>query len=377
VCYRAFVARPIRTLEVSAEQQNELRRLINRPTATQREIRRARIILERAGGTSQQETAKRVGVQRPVVVVWEKRFRELGFAGLVDAKGRGRKGTIDDETRKRVIVGATRPPKPKKRWTVRSMARAADVSPASVQRLWTSNDIKPHLTRTFKLSTDPDFEPKFWDVIGLYLHPPAKALVLCCDEKSQCQALERTQPGLPLGLGHVKTKTHDYYRHGTITLFAALNYLDGKISRFLAPHHTHAEWLTFLKRLDREMPDGVTLHLIVDNYATHKHERVRSWIKWRNQRHRSGAGSDRIVQHFVPTSSSWMNLVERFFRDITQDVIRDGSFSSVKELVQAIEEYLSDRDLSPKRYVWKAEGAAILAKIKRAREAAAAEASNV
>jgi len=250
------------------------------------------------------------------------------------------------------------------------MAREADVSPATVQRLWSSNDIKPHLTRTFKLSTDPDFEPKFWDVIGLYLHPPAKALILCCDEKSQCQALERTQPGLPLKTGHIRTRTHDYVRHGTITLFAALNYLDGKIASFIAPEHTNVQWLTFLKKLDREMPADVTLHLIVDNYGTHKHPNVKTWLKWRNARNRTTHGLDRMVLHFTPTSSSWMNLVERFFRDLTEDAIRDESFTGVAELIAAINGYLADRNLAPKRYIWKAEGSAILKKIERARAAA-------
>jgi len=249
------------------------------------------------------------------------------------------------------------------------MAREADVSPATVQRLWSSNDIKPHLMRTFKLSTDPDFEPKFWDVIGLYLHPPARALILCCDEKSQCQALERTQPGLPLKTGHIRTRTHDYIRHGTITLFAALNYLDGKIASFIAPEHTNVQWLTFLKKIDREMPEDVTLHLIVDNYGTHKHPNVRSWLKWRNARNRTTHGLDRMVIHFTPTSSSWMNLIERFFRDLTEDAIRDESFTGVAELIAAINGYLAERNLAPKRYIWKAEGAEILKKIEKARAA--------
>lgn len=249
------------------------------------------------------------------------------------------------------------------------MAREVGVSPATVQRLWSSNDIKPHLTRTFKLSNDP--QSKFWDVIGLYLHPPAKALVLCCDEKSQCQALERTQPGLPLKTGHIRTRTHDYVRHGTITLFAALNYLDGKVASYIAPEHTNVEWLAFLKQLDREMPADLTLHLIIDNYGTHKPPNVRSWIKWRNGRNRAIHGIDRIVLHFTPTSSSWMNLVERFFRDLTEDAIRDESFSSVNKLTVAITEYLAERNLAPKRYVWKAEGAEILKKIERARAAMA------
>lgn len=367
------MARGVRPLVVSAEQLNEIRRLMNRPTATQREVRRARIILERAAGLSQEETAARVGVNRPVVVLWEARFRMRGLAGLVDARGRGRKPSIASGKRERVIVGATRPPARRARWSVRTMAREAGVSPATVQRLWSSNDIKPHLTHTFKLSSDPNFESKFWDVIGLYLNPPAKALVLCCDEKSQCQALERTQPGLPLKTGHIRTRTHDYRRHGTITLFAALNYLDGKVASYIAPEHTHVQWLAFLKQLDKEMPSDVTLHLILDNYGTHKTPEVRSWLKWRNDRYRATHGMDRIVTHFTPTSSSWMNLVERFFRDLTEDAIRQQSFASVNELIAAIDEYLAERNLVPKRYVWKAKGADILKKIERARAAISAQ----
>lgn len=238
------------------------------------------------------------------------------------------------------------------------MARHAGVSKSHVQTLWSRNDIKPHVRRTFKLSRDPNFEPKFWDVVGLYLEPPQKALVLCCDEKSQCQALERTQPGLPLGMGHVCTETHDYIRHGTLTLFAALSYLDGKILTQTASRHTHVEWLTFLKHIDRETPPELDLHLIVDNYATHKHAEVRAWL----------AKHSRFHMHFTPTSSSWMNMVERFFRDLTVDVVRHGSFTSVKELSYAIIDYLAERNLDPTRYQWRAEGAEILAKIKRARE---------
>ena len=223
--------------------------------------------------------------------------------------------------------------------------------------LWQANDIKPHLTRTFKLSNDPQFEARFWDVIGLYLNPPDRALVLCCDEKSQCQALERTQPGLPLGVGHIKTRTHDYIRHGTVTLFAALSYLDGKILSRTAEQHTHKEWLAFLKLIDRETPGGLEIHLIMDNYATHKHPAVKSWL----------ARHPRFHLHFTPTSSSWLNLVERFFRDLTQDVVREGSFGSVRELVRSMETYLAERNLAPKRYVWRKKGEEILAKISRAR----------
>lgn len=354
---------------ISSEQRRELRAIINRPSAAYRDNRRAWIILNRADGLSQTRTAAEVGVARPVVIKWEHRFRKAGLAGLADRKGRGRKPWIDPKVREKILVRATQPPANRSRWSVRTMAQSAGVSKATVQRLWSANDIKPHVVRTFKLSNDQHFETKFWDVIGLYLNPPDRALVLCCDEKSQCQALERTQPSLPLKGGHPCTRTHDYKRHGTITLFAALSYLDGKIFSTTAAKHTHRQWLAFLKQLDAEAPSEVTLHLIADNYSTHKHPKVKSWMRWRNRRQQKAHGLDRIVLHFIPTSSSWMNLVERFFRDLTEDVVREGSFGSVQELVQSISNYLTERNLSPKRYVWKAKGAEILAKIQRAREA--------
>lgn len=361
------MARPINILPLEPEQRKELRRIVNRPKSTQREVTRAWIILNRAEGLSQAQTAKKVGVNRPVVVKWEQRFRASGLGGLTEARRPGRKASVDDAVRQQIIDEVTRPPAGYTCWSSRRMAKAKGVSAHTVQRLWRANGLKPHLKRTFKLSNDKHFEEKFWDVIGLYLNPPDKALVLCCDEKSQCQALERTQPGLPLGIGHIKSATHDYIRHGTLTLFAALNYIDGKIIRRTAARHTHKEWLTFLKQIDRETPEALTLHLIADNYATHKHPNVRNWIKALNQRAIKTCGHERMILHFTPTSSSWLNLVERFFRDITVDCIRDGSFTSVRELSDAIESYLVERSLEPKRYVWKAEGKAILEKIQRAR----------
>jgi transposase len=363
------MARPIRALILTAQQLSQLSSAIKRRSAPQRMARRWRIILLRSQGISQEQVALTVGVNRPVVVHWEKRFRDQGMVGLDEGRRSGRKPSISDEVRAAIISEATRPPAGHTQWSTRKMAKAKDVSNQTVQKLWKANGIKPHITRTFKVSNDKQFERKFWDVIGLYLNPPERALVLCCDEKSQCQALERTQPGLPLGIGHVRTATHDYIRHGTVTLFAALNYLDGKIFHQTAARHTHREWLAFLKKLDQETPEGLALHLIIDNYSTHKHEKVRSWIKWRNQRHRKAEGEDRLVLHFTPTSSSWMNLVERFFRDLTVDCVRDGSFGSVKELVASMELYLAGRNLEPVRYEWKAEGAAILEKIERARAA--------
>ncbi len=363
------MARPIRPLAINSDQRRELRAIVNRPSASHRDNRRAWIILNRADGLSQTETASKVGVRQSVVVRWEQRFRKSGMAGLSDLKGRGRKPRIDPQTREKIIVGATRPPPNRTRWSVRTMAKAMQVSKATVQRLWSANEVKPHVTRTFKISKDKNFEKKFWDVIGLYLNPPDRALVLCCDEKSQCQALERTQPSLPVMRGYRRTQTHDYKRHGTVTLFAALSYLDGKVFSQTAAKHTHRQWLAFLKQLDRETPEDLTLHVIADNYSTHKHAKVKSWMRWRNQRQQKSYGLDRMVLHFIPTSSSWMNLVERFFRDISEDVIREGSFTNVNQLVQAMTGYLVERNLSPKRYVWKAKGEEILAKIQRAREA--------
>jgi transposase len=332
-------------------------------------VRRWKIILLRSQGMSQEQVSKEVGVNRPVVAQWEKRFRESGMEGLNEGRRSGRKPTISEEVKAAIISEATRPPAGHTQWSTRKMAKAKGVSNQTVQKLWKANGIKPHVKRTFKISNDKQFEAKFWDVIGLYLNPPDRALVLCCDEKSQCQALERTQPGLPLGVGHIRTATHDYIRHGTITLFAALNYLDGKIFHQTAARHTHREWLDFLKQLDKENPEGLTLHLIIDNYCTHKHAKVRSWIKWRNQRHRKAHEVERIELHFTPTSSSWMNLVERFFRDLTVDCVRDGSFGSVGELIESMCLYLAGRNLEPVRYQWKAEGKAILEKIERARTA--------
>lgn len=346
---------------LEAEEKRELERRMRASTIPVRDRRRAQIVLLAAEGHGQEAIGKTVGVTRITVSHWCRRFAKNRLAGLMDAPGRGRKPSLPDAAVRKALETVTRPPETLGRWSCRAMAKAAGISKASVQRLWAANDIKPHLTRTFKLSNDARFEEKFWDVIGLYLNPPEKALVLCCDEKSQCQALERTQPGLPLGIGHIKTTTHDYVRHGTLTLFAALNYLEGKLITTIAEQHRHQEWLAFLKKIDRETPKDLAIHLIADNYATHKHPEVKAWL----------AKHSRFHMHFTPTSSSWLNLVERFFRDLT-DRISEGSFASVKELADAIIAYLADRNQNPKRYVWKAKGEEILRKIQHAREALAA-----
>ncbi len=353
------MARPISVLEVTSEEKRELERRVAAPTTPVRDSLRARIVLLRSEGVRQQEVASRLGVSAPSVTKWSQRFDREGLDGLQDKPGRGAKPTIPLATVQRVVEEAGKAPPGRQRWSTRTLAREVGISAHSVSRIWHRQGLKPHRLRTFKVSRDKKFEEKFWDVVGLYLDPPERSLVLCCDEKTQCQALERTQPGLPLGRGRIRTRTHDYIRHGTVTLFAALSYLEGKLIYRTEQQHTHIEWLRFLKQIDRETPDDVDLHLIADNYCTHKHGKVVSWLK----KHR------RFHMHFIPTSSSWMNMVERFFADLTQDCVRAGSFTSVAELVEAITTYLACRNENPKPYQWKADGAKTLAKIQRAREA--------
>src|SRR5213595_3815076 len=313
-------------IELAPQEAEELSRRARATTISVRDRRRAEIIVLSAQGQTQQRIAEQLGISRVAVNRWVGRFALHRLDGLTDRAGRGRKPWLAQTAVQQVVEQAVTPPPHLGRWSCRTMARAAGISPASVQRLWAASEIKPHLSRTFKLSNDKRFEEKFWDVIGLYLNPPDKALVLCCDEKSQCQALERTQPGLPLGIGHIRTKTHDYVRHGTLTLFAALNYLEGKLITRLAARPRpspgqacHQEWLAFLKTIDEETPGDLAIHIIADNYATHKHPAVTRWL----DRHA------RFHMHYTPTSSSWMNLVERFFRDLTE-FITEKSFASTE-----------------------------------------------
>ena len=341
--------------QVQLEQLEALTRALS---ASQTEVLRARIILLAALNRTNEEIADELQTTQQTVCKWRRRFARQGLAGLQDDARSGRPARVSANALNTVLTKVTQPPKGRARWSCRSMAKRAGVSKSWVQQLWFRNDLKPHQTRTFKLSTDRQFEQKFWDIVGLYLSPPQQAVVLCCDEKSQCQALERSQPGLPLGQGHVATRTHDYYRHGTLTLFAALDYLEGKVLAHSTQRHRHQEWIQFLRTIDQEVPAELAVHLILDNYATHKTPQVKRWLK----RH------PRFHLHFTPTCSSWLNLVERFFRDLSQDVVLPGSFGSVQELKDAIFSYLGERNLSPKRYVWKATGEEILAKIKRARE---------
>ena len=350
------MGRPISVLDLTAEEEAELDRRVRAGTTSTRDCLRARIVLLRAKGMRQADVAREVGASTASVNKWSQRFERDGLDGLRDRTGRGRKASIPAETVERVVAKAgARAPGTRRRST-RTTAAEVGVSASSVGRIWRAHGLKPHLRRTFKLSNDPRFEEKFWDVVGLYLDPPEKSIVLCCDEKTQIQALERTQPGLPLGIGHIRTATHDYRRHGTITLFAAMNYLDGKLIDRLEARHTHVEWLRFLKQIDRETPADLAVHVIADNYATHKHEKVKAWL----------ARHPRFEMHFTPTSGSWLNLVERFFADLTA-VVRDGSFESVAQLRREIVRHLAEHNDSPRPYKWTAKGEDILAKIKRAR----------
>jgi len=309
-------------------------------------------------GLANRAIARRLDISRPTVILWRERFAQGGVQALTeDAPGRGRKRAITPE-RVAAVVDATLQTTPKNatHWSTRTMAEVQGLSHASVQRIWEAHGLQPHRIRTFKLSTDKRFVEKLRDVVGLYLNPPEKALVLCVDEKSQIQALQRSQPGLPIKRGRCQTMTHDYKRHGTTTLFAALNVLDGKIIGQCQQRHTHAEWLKFLRQIDRETPKNKTLHLIADNYATHKHPAVQKWL----------AKRPRFNMHFTPTSASWLNMVERFFRDLTAERLRRGVFTSVPELVAAIDEYVAHHNHDPKPFIWTKSARDILQKVIRA-----------
>jgi len=320
---------------------------------------RCRIILAAAAGVPNGAIGQQLQINRHTVELWRQRVREQGIGQVWEiALGRGCKPE-HDQAKRDAIINATLHTKPKgmTHWSCRLMAKAQGVSHSTVNRVWQMHNIKPHLSRTFKLSRDAQFLQKLTDVVGLYLNPPQKALVLCVDEKSQIQALDRTQPGLPLKKGRCGTMTHDYKRNGTTTLFAALNVLDGKVIGQCHARHRHQEWLKFLRRLDREFPKPLNLHLIMDNYGTHKEPSVRAWLK----KHR------RFVCHFIPTSSSWLNLVERWFKELSDKAIRRGSFPSVADLAKAIDEFMAAWNENPTPFIWTARVEDTLKKIERAR----------
>lgn len=344
-------------LAVSAEQRMLLDTWSRAHHTPQAVVLRCKIMLLAAEGFAHNQIAKRLRVSRPTILLWRERFEQGGAHALTEiAPGRGRPRTID-ATKVKQVVDMTLHTKPKAatHWSCRTLADALGVSAATVQRIWDANGLQPHRTKTFKLSKDKQFLEKLTDVVGLYLNPPNKAVVLCVDEKSQIQALDRTQPGLPLKKGRCGTMTHDYKRHGTTTLFAALNVLDGRVIGQCLPRHRNQEFLKFLRKLDREFSRRLDLHLILDNYGTHKHPEVNAWLK----KHR------RFHLHFTPTSASWLNLVERWFRELSTKRIRRGVFHSVEELIEAIEEYLKVNNKTPKPFVWTATVGKIMEKLNR------------
>ena len=326
-----------------------------------RQVQRAKIILLAADGKQDLEIAAAVNISNQKAARWRKRFLQKGFSGLQkDAPRAGRTRTITAAKVQDVVRKTTREtPDNATHWSTRTMAEASGISEKSVRRIWHQHGLKPHLTRTFKLSNDPQFAEKLEAIIGLYLNPPEHAIVLCADEKSQIQALDRTQPGLPLKKGRCGTMTHDYKRNGTATLFAAMSTLDGTVISMCDDRHRHQEWLKFLRVIDDVTPPDKALHLIADNYATHKHPRVQKWL----------ARHPRFHMYFTPTSSSWLNMVERFFRDLTEQRLRRGIFRDVEELIMAMGDYIDKHNDNPKPFVWTAKASDILEKVKRARAA--------
>lgn len=342
------------------EDRQKLIRLTRGRNTAQKVVLRAGIVLKMLEGLNKTHIAKRLRTTRPTVILWIKRYQEGGIEALFkDASRSGRKPKITGEKEK-AIVETTLKSKPANatHWTVRTMANAQSVSSSTVYRTWKKYNLKPHLVKTFKISNDPNFVEKVKDIVGLYLNPPDKALVLCVDEKSQIQALDRTQPGLPMKAGRAGTMTHDYKRHGTATLFAALNILDGKVIGECMSKHRQEEFLKFLKKIDKETPDDMDLHLIADNYGSHKTPKVKKWL----------LKHPRFHMHFTPTSASWLNMVERFFSELTTRRIRRGVFRSVKELETAIMDYLKAYNDNPKIFKWMKDANVIVSKVKKCKE---------
>jgi transposase len=346
-------------IKLSESEIQRLEQWIRAGSTPQQVVLRARIVLAAGRGQQDKEIAMALQIQWRTVARWRQRAREYGIGCVWEiAAGRGRKALYGAD-KVGEIIDATLQTKPpgSTHWSTRTMAEAQQVSKNTVHRLWQSQRLKPHLTKSFKLSRDPQFLEKLTDVVGVYLTPPQNAVVLCVDEKSQIQALDRTQPGLPLKPGRCGTFTHDYKRHGTTTLFAALQVVEGRVIGQCYPRHRHQEFLKFLKRLDLEFPKPVSLHLILDNYGTHGHEKVKQWL----------SQNPRFVLHFIPTSSSWLNLVERWFAELTQKAIRRSAFRSVEDLEKAIADFLTSWNVNPSPFVWTATVEKILEKITKAR----------
>jgi len=345
---------------LTEEERKTLTRWSRGRSTPSRLVLRAKIVLRAAEGGLNKDIADELKTMRKTVSLWRTRFVEQRLAGLEkDAARSGRKPKARDAVARRIVEVTTRErPADATHWSTRSLAKHLNVSPSMVQRVWLANQLQPHRIKTFKLSNDKHFAEKLVDVVGLYLSPPEHAIVLCVDEKTQIQALDRTQKSLPIYPGRLGTMTHDYKRNGTTTLFAALNVLEGLVIASCMPRHRHQEWIKFLAEIDGSTPPDVDLHLIADNYATHKHPKVKRWL----------ARHPRFHMHFIPTSSSWLNLVERWFRDITQQRIRRGVFHSVAQLEAAIMDYIEHHNETAKSYTWTAKAEDILEKVRRARK---------
>ena len=342
-------------VELDEAARKELLKLSRSKKTSVRLAQRASIVFLAADGFQNQEIASQLGVGRVQVSRWRERYIAQGMAGIERDLPRGAPPKKIDVAR---LIELTTQSQPESatHWSTRTMAAELGVHSVTVSRHWRAHGLKPHLIDGFKVSRDPDFVEKLEDIVGLPMSPPEHALVLCCDEKSQIQALDRTQPGLPIKKGRAATMTHDYKRNGTTTLFAAMNVLDGQIIALCLPRHRHEEWLKFLRQIDKETPKDKTLHLICDNYATHKHPNVKKWL----------GKHPRFHMHFTPTSASWMNMVERFFRDITENRLRRGVFTNVSELTRAIDEYIAKHNTQPKPFIWTKSAQDILQKVIRA-----------
>lgn len=342
-------------LKMTEEQRKTLLAWARAGTTPQRTALRAKICLLAADGLSNNAIAKDLGTSRPTVLKWRRRFEEQGPAGLAEDAPHGPSPQALPKEKVKAIVEATlhTTPPDATHWSTRSMAKAQGVSNATVARIWDAHGLQPHRVKTFKLSKDKRFVEKLTDVVGVYLNPPDKSVVLCVDEKSQIQALDRTQPGLPMKKGRLGTMTHDYKRNGTTCLFAALDVLEGKVIGSCYPRHRNVEFLKFLRKIDREVPRDLAIHMILDNYGTHNHPNVKAWL----------AKHPRFHLHFTPTSSSWLNLVERWFGEITRKRLRRGVFRSVPELVASIEDYIRITNDDPKPFVWTKKVDEILEKV--------------
>lgn len=351
------MGRPKAELVLSEDERVQLQSMARSRSLPAALAQRAKIVLGCAAGEANSTVARRLGTTNATVGKWRRRFAEQRISGLHDEMRPGKPRSIEDEQLAELINKTlhTKPADGATHWSVRSVAAETGISKTSVHRYFQMFGLQPHRQESFKLSTDPFFIEKLRDVVGLYLNPPDNALVLCVDEKSQCQALERTQPLLPMGFGYVEGVTHDYVRHGTTTLFAALNVLNGAVLAECKPRHRHQEFLAFLRSIDAAVPAELDIHVIVDNYATHKHAKVKAWLAARPRWH----------VHFIPTYSSWLNLVERFFALITDRAIRRGSFRSVKDLIAKIDHFVSHHNQNCKPFMWTASADSILSKLQR------------